>query len=179
MMIAVTSFPDTLPELVGNFDEARYAQQLRGQHYPGEPLVMGAARLQRMLRRLYGEPLMGTTRAVFLDHARQIAWKVPRVYESADDVMLCCMANQDEKQGIDGIPCAQTRYYTDMHGIPVIAMELLAMDVTREERPEWAMWLDGMQCARTADGEIVAFDWAATGPGLTPYSRPIDYPLRS
>lgn len=169
--------PDRLPECIGNYDEAEYHRLYAPQRHAGHQLVYAADRVHRMMRRLFGEPQYGTSRATFIDRANGIVYKIPRVYSSPDDVMYGCEANYCEKTPLADFPCAVARILHDPRGIPILAMEYVATDVPREEKPEWANWIDCGQVGRALDGELVAYDFATTY-GYYPTSRELDLPER-
>jgi hypothetical protein len=101
---------------------------------------------------LYGEPLLGRTRAVF-DRGDGFVIKVP-----LDDEGL--LDNWSESRHDDeGLPLAKCTLEAD-GDCRILVMERVRMPTAEEARalPDWTDWIDCRQVGWTADGRLVAFD---------------------
>lgn len=104
-------------------------------------------------RARYGEPLLGTKRATYVDRTNRRVFKVPLNMAGID-------ANYAEDGHTDDfIPIAACRILDIEAEFPVLEMEWVEpLVVPRSELPDWTDWVDCAQVGHTADGRLVAYD---------------------
>lgn len=101
----------------------------------------------------FGEPLVGTKRATYVDRENSRVFKVPLNMAGID-------ANYAEDGHTDDfIPLAPCRILDLEAEFPVLEMEWVEPVIgPRSELPDWTDWVDCAQVGLTTDGRLVAYD---------------------
>jgi hypothetical protein len=113
----------------------------------------GLAALNERYASIYGDPLVSSTRSVYLDDRGRRVFKVPVNMAGID-------ANYREDGHTDpDIPLASCRLVDPEAEFPVLEMEWVrSITVKYDELPDWVGWVDCGQVGYTDDGRLVAFD---------------------
>lgn len=117
-----------------------------------DEILLAFERLRTRLTDQYGPALCGRSRAVFIDLADDVVYKVPRNPDGVID-------NSYEARHTDpGIPLAECEI-VQIDDLPVLKMEHVnPYHGPMDELPEWTNWVDGGQVGYTKDGRLVAYD---------------------
>ena len=107
---------------------------------------------------IYGNALLGRTRATFVDEENNVVYKIPLTEEGISSNSNEVYQSELYSSGKDVIPIAKSEFI-DEDGL-IMKMERVTpiFDRWNNDFPEWTNYVDCKQVGLTKDGVLVAFD---------------------